>query len=794
VSAEFVVLKGARAYESTSFGERATIGSDSSCDVRLDAPGVMPLHAVVTRTGSGYALAVLDGATEVLVNGVARRECRLSHGTRLVVGGIDIQFLSVADRDPTETWAEFGSSSRVDHTAAPVERVWRSERYSTSIIERNADRLDAQDRLLRGLYLIGNAATAERSLVRLLERAADAVADALHPDRLVIALYEKGTDELVSAVVRRGALDKRGAKLPVSRKIVRKGAVDGVSVLTKIRREGEDSDRSLACVPLSARTEPVGAFYLERAPGVAPFGDDDLDFLGAVGRIVGLSVERGRAEADARSRTAERDQERSRWHAVVQGLRSGVLIVDGAGRVELANPAAQRILVDRVGVKDASELTELGGRPLAELVERAEAGQALEVVLPGSNVVLEVRPSPVLEPDGRRAGAALLLTDVSGERLNQARLAQAEKLSSLGEMLASVAHEINNPLATILGYTEMLALKIDASHRRSLEAILEEAERCRRIVASLLVFARPTSGERVPLDVGTLATSVLDLFAQDLRAGQIDVVYDLQPAPRVLADRYELQQVFFNLLKNAIDAIRGTRKPGRLVVTQRTLDSDTAPRVRVEVRDSGPGFPKDRQGPLVPRPFVTTKGESGTGLGLSIAHGIVTGLGGTMEAGASAEGGALVAVILPAAPDEVVQAPRAPVEPARNGETPRGQRILIVDDESHVRDLLSQIVRELGHVPVCAANGVEALTKIEQEKDWNVVLSDIRMPEMSGDALWRALRAKRPDLAGRVIFLSGDLARAETADFLKEAGRPVLAKPFRITQVCRVIESVLAQP
>ncbi|MEZ0229723.1 MAG: ATP-binding protein [Planctomycetota bacterium] len=794
--AEFLVLGGARTGESFTIGERATIGSDPSCDVRLDAPGVARFHAALVRASEGgYRVVVVEGADEVVVNGVARREAHVYHGQRISVGSVELQLLSAKERNPEETSADFGSTP-MEGIPEPhhVERVWKSEKFKVSAFESKGEgspgKADHRDHILRGLYLIGHATT-ERNLVRILERAADAVGTALRPDRIVIVLHERGDARLLPAVVRRGPRDQKGSRIPVSQNIVRKSIDEGYSVLSRVRHDGEVKERPIVSVPLTTRTERVGAIYCEQLPGARDFQEEDLDFLGAAGRIVGLAVERTRMEADARSHGAERDRERSRWHAVVQGLRSGVLILDAEGRIELANPAARSILTDRLGIGgDVEQLADLGGIQVQELIRRASDDSPIEVVPPGApDVVLEIRPSPVLDPDGGRAGVALLVNDATDERLREARLVQAEKLSTLGEMLAGVAHELNNPFATVLGCAEILKKRSSPEQASALDAILEEAERCRRIVSTLLSFTRQRTQERADHDLGSIAASVLELVAHDLNVANIQVFRDLPPLAPVHADRYELQQVFFNLIRNARDAIKSLGTSGKIAVVASRHD-DT---VRVEVRDSGPGLPHEAHGLLTPRPFYSTKGEKGTGLGLSIANGIVRDHGGQIYASTAPEGGACFAIEIPVSAHAAASFVLAGEdgEPADLHAGGR-RRILIVDDEEHVRDLLAQICRELGHAPIVASNGAEALAILAGDDTVAAVLSDVRMPHMDGIALFEALRTNAHPLLERLVFLSGDLARPETSEFLKRAGRPVLPKPFRLAQVCRALEDVLA--
>ncbi len=792
--AELLVLSGARSGEIFLIGERATIGTDPVCDVRLEDTGVARFHAALVRsTRGGYRVAIVEGASPALIAGTQCREGHLYHGQKLVLGAVELQLLSARERKPTDTSADF-EAPRLDliESAPGIERVWKSERFrKPAEPPPEAEREEHRDHILRGLYLVGHA-TSERALASILELTADAIATALHPDRIVIALRERGEEALVPAIVRRGPKDEKGSRIPVREPIIKKSIEEGLSVLTRVRHAGELAPRPIASAPLTTRTERVGAIYLEKLPGAHPFREEDLDFLGATGRIVGLSIERARFEADARTRAAERDRERSRWHAVVEGLHSGVLILDAEGKIELANPAARAILSQRLAVPgDPTKVSALGGVPLIELVARAKEDAPIEVVHPGaSEVVLEVRPSPVVDADGRLAGAALLLNDATEERLREARLTQAEKLSSLGEMLAGVAHELNNPLATVLGFAELLRKKASGDQAKALDAILEEAERCRRIVSTLLTFARQKKSERVEVDPGAVAGSVLDLLAHELRAVPIEVTRDLDGLPPVRADRYELQQVFFNLIRNARDAIQSTGRAGTIAV----VGSRAGDLVRVEVRDSGPGLPQDAHGPFVPRPFVSTKGAGGTGLGLSIAHRIVSDHGGAIHASAAPEGGARFTIELPVSAGAA--SPFAPPDDAEAVVADAGlaRRILVVDDEERVRELLAQVCRDMGHEPLLAADGAEALALLEKHGDVAAVLSDVRMPGVDGIALFRELERRGHPLAGRLVFLSGDLAREDTANFLKAAGRPVLPKPFRFAQVCRALEDALARP
>ncbi|MHB0877964.1 MAG: hybrid sensor histidine kinase/response regulator [Anaerolineae bacterium] len=369
----------------------------------------------------------------------------------------------------------------------------------------------------------------------------------------------------------------------------------------------------------------------------------------------------------------------------------------------------------------------------------------------------------------------------------QNQLVQAEKLSAVGELVSGVAHELNNPLTAVIGYAELLRAEItDENYRKDLDNILRSAERSMRIVRNLLTFARRQKTERRMVDLNELIQQTVEIQAYQLRVDNIKVELDLdETLPHTAADGAQLQQVLLNIVMNAHQAIHSGRDRGLITIRTRRKGDET---LQVTVKDDGPGIPAD----VISRifdPFFTTKEVGvGTGLGLSICYGIVHGHGGRIWCESELGYGAAFNVELP------VVRMRTEVEasdiPAPDP-TP-GMRVLVVEDETAVAAVLQRLLVKRGCKVSVANSGVEAL-RLVSGQSFDAIISDIRMPEMGGIALWENLRNDYPELASRVIFVTGDTANADTSEFLKNAGQPILPKPFGAEDLAKAINLLQAR-
>ena len=370
----------------------------------------------------------------------------------------------------------------------------------------------------------------------------------------------------------------------------------------------------------------------------------------------------------------------------------------------------------------------------------------------------------------------------------QAQLMQADKLKALGTLLSGVAHELNNPLSTIrlsIQLVRRTALMDDALTRR-MEVMETACVRASRIIRDLLAFARRQPPERRPVDLNQVVHSTLGLQTSQLELNRIRVVTALTPIPEIWADPHQLQQVFMNLFSNAIHAMKTARRHGVLTVTSGQRGSE----VVVEIDDDGPGIPPEHLGRIFD-PFFTTKVTgAGTGLGLSLAIGIVESHGGRLYAENLPDGGARFTVHLPVGEHAEAAAP-APPQPRPAAVA--GGNVLVVEDEGPLREALTEVLQGLGHRVVGVTTGHEALSRL-RERTWDLVMLDLRLPDVDGQAVWERALAPDPRLAGRVVFMTGDIMSAETQGFLDEARRPFLLKPFTMEEVGRVVSEVLATP
>jgi CheY-like chemotaxis protein/anti-sigma regulatory factor (Ser/Thr protein kinase) len=283
-----------------------------------------------------------------------------------------------------------------------------------------------------------------------------------------------------------------------------------------------------------------------------------------------------------------------------------------------------------------------------------------------------------------------------------------------------------------------------------------------------------------------VAREAVELIAYQLRVDNIEIGFDLaDDLPLLWADPHQLHQVLVNLVTNAHHALREAPRPRRVTIS--THYDAAARRVSLEVADTGPGIPAEVASRIF-EPFFTTKpAAEGTGLGLSICRGIVESHGGSVRVESVPGQGASFIVELP------VRTPATPRREAPVAHTPQrlgGKTILVVDDESEIADLLTDILTVDGHQVDTAANGLIALEKLAR-RSYDVILSDVKMPEMDGAGLFRELERRHPSLARRFIFVSGDVLSGDTAEFLEKAGLPTLNKPFVAAQVRSMVERVL---
>ncbi len=515
-----------------------------------------------------------------------------------------------------------------------------------------------------------------------------------------------------------------------------------------------------------------------------------------------VAVKRDVSERERSRETLRRSEEY--YRALIENALDVVVVLNADGTYRYASPAVERILGYRPG--------ELVGTNAFDLIHEDDVARIRGIFDPASKVpgfaasaqyrvrhrdgtwrVMEATGSNLVDV-AAVAGIVVNARDVTermraeeAERRLQSHLAQSEKLAAMGELLAGVAHELNNPLSVVLGYASILVkLARDGAADPRVEKIRQAAERCARIVKNFLMLGRQHAPESARVDLNGLVRDTLEMLAYPLRIDTIEVALDLADGMELLwADPHQLQQVITNLVTNAHHAMREIRGPRRLTIAT-GFDGGSA-RASLVVTDTGPGIPSDVERRLF-EPFYTTKPlGQGTGLGLPICKGIVEGHGGTISVEGRPGEGARFIVSLPVGAPATGAEPIAP-EPAPEW---RGRTVLVIDDEAAVADVTAEILAAEGLDVTTVNSAAEALGLLDRAS-FDVILMDIKMPGLDGPGLYREVQRRRPDLLSRFVFFTGDVLNPVTRRFLDEIRAPYVTKPFDRGQALAALQRVLA--
>jgi two-component system NtrC family sensor kinase len=370
------------------------------------------------------------------------------------------------------------------------------------------------------------------------------------------------------------------------------------------------------------------------------------------------------------------------------------------------------------------------------------------------------------------------------------QLSQAEKLAALGQTMSGVAHELNNPLATILACAERLAgRRLDESTRRDLDAIHNAAERAARIVRNLQTFARKRHTTRTTVDMNQVVRETLGLRAHEQRAANVAIIDAMAAGlPPVFADPHQIQQIVLNLLINAEQAMLASHGRGTLIL--RSWHDAERDAVVLEVNDDGPGVAEDVQSKIFD-PFFTTKAVGkGTGLGLTVAYAIAQEHGGRITVQSAENRGASFFLELPVSGASMRLHEPAPAAAPALPAVPKGTRVLVVEDEQALGDAVAAALADEGFRPDRASDGEEALVRL-RERHYDVIICDLKMPKVDGMAFFREISGKMPHISRRLIFVTGDVAGTEAERFLEESGCRWVPKPFRLRDLVRAARETL---
>ncbi len=523
------------------------------------------------------------------------------------------------------------------------------------------------------------------------------------------------------------------------------------------------------------------------------------DASGRIAQIRGLMLD----VTEQRTFQSQLQRERDFNQKILNTTQSMILVLDTAGLISYANRRCYEM-----GYQES----DLIGHRLVDWIEqghRQDFEDALDTTAHGQqveNIELRVRRSdssmghfsislsPMRDELKTVNSVVVVMTDITDATLLQAKLAHSEKMATIGRLVSGVAHEVNNPLAAILGFTDLLLEnpEVPASAREDLQIILQETQRTKDIVQDLLSFARQRPVQRELVSVNNVLRQTIKLRSYDFASHGVEVLEEFDEAlPPALGDAQQLQQVFLNILNNAYDAVQESSERGRITI--RTCHHNHG--IEVNIIDNGTGIVDPQR---IFDPFYTTKhAGKGTGLGLSICYGIVRAHGGEIQCwnneatrqhiyGSHSVGGHGIG-------DSYGLRERGRSMSLQSTMWTGGP-ILLIEDEPSVIAFLRAALERRGYSVVNAGSGSEGLKRLTDGR-FAGVISDIRMPgKVNGADVHAWIQKNRPELRTRIILISGDTANSETQTLLAKSGTPCIEKPFRVQQLMSVVEKTFGKP
>jgi PAS domain S-box-containing protein len=579
------------------------------------------------------------------------------------------------------------------------------------------------------------------------------------------------------------------------------------------RRDGERLRVIFSTAELKGTAgEPIGTVCiatditeLKRTEEALRSARDELE-----SRVVERTKELRRANTQLEREVTERKRSEERYRLLIESMQEGLWVIDREGVTTLVNPRLAQILDH-----DAQGMV---GRPITEFFDEAGAAACVaslheaqqgsldqhdwEILRrDGARVYSIVQIAPLHDAEQRYDGAVLTVVDVTERRRMRAQLAQTERLASLGLLAAGVGHEINNPLTLVLNnlqlVEEALAGGDDGAppdHEEIVECLTSArsgAERVRKIVAALRTFSRADDSP-VPIAVDRAIEAAVNM-SLNVIMHRARFIKEYGETAAVIADEGRLSQVFLNLLINATQAIEaGDVEDNEIRV--RTWQQDGV--VHAEVRDTGGGIAPENIDRLFEPFFTTRRAGEGSGLGLAICRRIVTSYGGELSVESEPGQWTRFVVRLPKADEEEVRAAKggagaAAAAPSAAPPIDATGRILLIDDEVALHPVVRRLLRR--HEVVEVVSGEEGKKLLESDSNYDVVLCDLMMPGISGMDLFEWLQDEKPELARRVVFITGGAFTPEAEEHLRRGERPVLAKPFEPQELVRVVEEVMRE-
>ncbi|MBN1581401.1 MAG: response regulator [Anaerolineae bacterium] len=662
------------------------------------------------------------------------------------------------------------------------------------IVEHKLAEQEIQRRILQqeALNTVIAAATATTDLSELLEIALDQILNALKIEMGGIWVSSQATVRGLPPEMR-DVMKQAASAIPFGI-----GRVDAVQDWQCVAADSELGTmcaimerfgiRASLTVPLIAEGQPIGGLSCATSEPHR-WNSEEIALVQGVGRQLGSAAERLRLLEQIQEQAQQRQQ-------IMDVVPEGVLLLDVEYRVVLANPAGQRALVVLAdGARVGDILVALGDQSLGELLDRSENGVWHEIKAGGRTFEVIARPVQIVLES---VGWVLVTRDMTHERELQEHIRQQDRMAVIGQLSGGVAHDFNNILTVIQGYTAMALDNMSSGDpiRPDLEQVRMAAERAAALTRQLLIFSRKQVLQPKILDLNAVFANMQPML-QRLIGEHVELHTVLAPAlGRVWADPGQIEQVIMNLAVNARDAMpqggRLTISTEKVVLGQDSIEDDLdvepGTYVMLSVSDTGVGMTQEVKLHIY-EPFFTTKAiGQGTGLGLSTVYGIVKQSGGGIEIESEVGVGTTFRIYLPQAETAVeVQQARDIDEKIQRGV----ETILLVEDEDMVRRLAQRALERYGYHVLAARVPSQAVRFCREWRGTiSLLLTDVVLPEMSGRALADELLRLNPDM--KVLYISGYTNAALDKYGVLKAGLSFLEKPFMPAELVRQVSQVLA--
>ncbi|MFC2045672.1 ATP-binding protein [Chloroflexota bacterium] len=547
--------------------------------------------------------------------------------------------------------------------------------------------------------------------------------------------------------------------------------------LSKMERDQFERTGAALFVPfITKKNELVGVLILGKKLSQQPYSREDERLIDAIANRFTMEIENARLYSNALRRSANIE-------AWLNGMNDSVIITGPDHTLQFMNRTAKQ----RFGTGKGNII----GPYLQNRREYNNIGGYLRYRVQVDGGEYEILSAPFLDSSNIMCHIHVLrdmteIVEAAKEKKELEYKAQlASRLATVGEMASGIAHEINNPLTGVIGFTQLLSTSnLPETSKRYVEVINSSAQQVASVVRRLLTFARQQKPERGVVDINKIVETSLELRNYSLKTSNIDVTTQLDhDLPQTMADASQLQQVFLNIIINAEMEMKLAHGKGNLLIKTESGDST----ILISFEDNGPGIAEENLYKIFSPFFTTRQTGMGTGLGLSVCHGIIAEHQGRINVESKLGKGAIFKIELPIITD-LVQTRGTEMNYTESNNLKA--KILVVDDELVIRELLTHLLKNKGYEVDTVDNGNDALEKLNRI-DYDLVLLDIKLPGKSGIELYGDIEGINQDLAKKVVFITGDVMGLDTEDFLGKTEIPRIMKPFDIHKLSGEIETYI---